>query len=120
MSLKPHTDHRCENWSIDQTDSWKQLQAQQTRNVRLDSLFEQDPDRFKQFSIPFEGHIFDFSKNQVTTQTLDLFKGLCHEAHLFERIEALFKGDIANETEQRPALHCTLRSADSTPSINGE
>ncbi|MEH6628041.1 MAG: glucose-6-phosphate isomerase [Motiliproteus sp.] len=123
MSLKSPPKHYSEDWSIDQTDSWKQLQAhyKTTKNLRLDTLFEQDPKRFKQFSIPFEGHVFDFSKNHITTQTLDLFKDLCQEAQLFERIEALFKGDIVNETEQRPALHCALRSADSTPIyVDGE
>ena len=52
----------------------------------------------------------DFSKQFCTTETLQLFDALCDQLQLRNRIDDLFGGATVNGTEQRPALHTSLRA----------
>ena len=96
------------------TDSpeWQALiQHQAALSERpLNTLFRDNPDRFARFSLNTDGLLLDFSKNHVDTQAIDLLGNLAKKVELEEAIEAMFSGDVINNTEQRPALHVALRS----------
>lgn len=93
-----------------QTNAWKRLQrhfSEQDFNLR--DLFKNDPDRFSKFSIKQEEYIFDYSKNLISEETIDLLIQLAEECDLSNSIQKLFSGDKINETENRSVLHTALR-----------
>ena len=55
------------------------------------------------------GLLLDYSKNRVTGETLELLVTLARERALRERIDAMFRGERVNETEDRAVLHVALR-----------
>ncbi|GAC1706045.1 MAG: glucose-6-phosphate isomerase [Flavisolibacter sp.] len=61
----------------------------------------------------------DFSKNLITDQTLNLLLQLAEECGLREAINAMFSGEIINQTEQRAVLHTALRNFSDTPIYAG-
>src|SRR5512133_35652 len=56
------------------------------------------------------GLYLDYSKNRVTDETLQLLTQLAEESGLRERIDAMFRGDKINVTENRAVLHVALRA----------
>ncbi|MFD0939903.1 glucose-6-phosphate isomerase [Pedobacter boryungensis] len=78
--------------------------------TNLKSLFAEDDERFKKFSILFEDILVDFSKNRINDTTLALLIQLARECKLDEAIKAMFNGDKINQTEGRPVLHIALRN----------
>ena len=100
-----------------ETSSWKQLQQHfgEMRNVRMKELFENDAERFSKYSIGLRDFTFDYSKNIITGQTLELLFKLAEECKLKSSIEAMFRGDKINETEGRSVLHIALRNFSKQP-----
>jgi glucose-6-phosphate isomerase len=94
------------------TPAWKALQAHQLgiRDIHLRKLFAQDPQRGKRMAIEAAGVYLDYSKNRISDETLALFWRLAEECALSERIDAMFRGDKINVTEQRAVLHVALRA----------
>lgn len=92
--------------------TWRALQAhwEATRGLSLRSLFTRDPNRAERMSIQLDDLLFDFSKQRVTDETLGLLIGLASETGLRERIDAMFRGDKINLTEDRAVLHVALRA----------
>lgn len=74
-----------------------------------------DTDRFSNFSISLKDFVFDYSKNIITAETIQLLLGLAEECQLSNSIQALFNGDKINETENRPVLHTALRNFSGNP-----
>ena len=103
---------------IDKSAPWQALSAhyKQLSPTTLSALFDADPQRGKKFSASAHGIYFDYSKNLLTETTLDLLEELANVAQLSTAIESLFTGAHINTSEDRPALHTVLRSADSTDS----
>ncbi len=95
---------------------WNELSAhcQSFYQTPLRSLFAANTDRAKRFSRHFDGILFDFSKQRIAPDTLDLLLKLAEECKLKERTEAMFAGDKINTTEDRSVLHVALRSSKST------
>jgi glucose-6-phosphate isomerase len=91
---------------------WKDLEEHQQgmSKVTLQDLFNKDPNRFNQLSLEVEDLLFDYSKQRVTVETLAKLSTLAEEAGLLENREKLFKGDIVNLSEKRPATHIALRN----------
>jgi glucose-6-phosphate isomerase len=83
--------------------------AGELRDTRSLELFAREPDRFKNFSVPLDDFLFDFSKHKVTRQTLDLLIALADARQLESRRDALFAGELVNNTERRAAMHMALR-----------
>lgn len=83
--------------------------------TNIKSLFAEDPERFKKFSILFEDILFDFSKNRINDTTMALLVQLAKECKLDEAIKAMYNGDKINETEDRSVLHVALRNATNSP-----
>jgi glucose-6-phosphate isomerase len=92
--------------------SWKALQAhhEKIRSLHLRTLFADDPDRGERLTAEAAGIYLDYSKNRVTDETLTLLRRLAEESGLRERIDAMFRGDRINLTEDRAVLHVALRA----------
>jgi glucose-6-phosphate isomerase len=92
--------------------SWKALQAhyEKIRSLHLRTLFADDPGRGERLTAEAAGIYLDYSKNRVTDETLALLGRLAGESGLRERIDAMFRGDKINLTEDRAVLHVALRA----------
>ena len=87
----------------------------------LRDLFEDDPERAEKFTVEAVGISFDYSKNRITEKTLRLLLELAEESGLRERIDAMFRGDKINITENRAVLHVALRAPkDATIVVDGK
>ena len=98
--------------SLTQTASWRALQAHhgEVAGLHLRELFAVDPERGGKFTTEACGLFLDYSKNRVTEHTLELLLALAAERGLRERIDAMFRGDKINSTENRAVLHVALRA----------
>jgi len=92
--------------------AWKALAAhyEKIRDAHLRELFADDPGRGERLTAEAVGLALDYSKNRVTGETLRLLLQLAGECGLRERIDAMFRGDKINITENRAALHIALRA----------
>ena len=96
---------------ISQGKAWRALAAhfEELSGVHLRSLFADDRQRFNKFSLQACGLMLDFSKNRITSKTVDLLCALAREAGLGEKRTAMFAGESVNTTEDRAVLHTALR-----------
>lgn len=88
-----------------------------TKHLQMRNMFECDALRFEKFSVQLNELLFDYSKNRITDETMPLLINLAKESHLDNMIEAMFKGQPINFTENRPVLHTALRNLSNTPVI---
>ena len=78
--------------------------------LHLRQLFKEDPGRGERMTAEAEGIFLDYSKNRITRETLDLLLQLAAECGLQSRIDAMFRGEKINVTEDRSVLHVALRA----------
>ena len=92
--------------------AWKALEAhyQKIRDQHLRRLFAEDPNRGERFALEALGIYLDYSKNRITDETIRLLLELAESSELRERIDAMFKGEKINITENRAVLHIALRT----------
>src|SRR5512144_2726000 len=92
--------------------AWQALEAHagKVRALTLRTLFAEDPKRGERFALDAAGLYFDYSKNRITDETVALLLRLAEESGLRARIDALFRGDKINVSEQRAVLHVALRA----------
>jgi len=92
--------------------AWKALEAhhQQVRGLHLRKLFAQDQGRGARMTAEAVGIFVDYSKNRITDETLKLLVQLAEESGLRARIDAMFRGEKINITEDRAVLHVALRA----------
>jgi len=92
--------------------TWKSLRDHHAkiRDVHLRQLFAADPRRGERLTVEGVGLYLDYSKHRVTDETLRLLVRLAEEAGLRERIDAMFRGEKINVTENRAVLHVALRA----------
>ncbi len=92
--------------------AWNALAAhsKEIAGLHLRDLFANDPARGKKLTAESAGLFLDYSKNRVTETTVQLLQQLAEESGLRERIEAMFRGDKINITEDRAVLHVALRA----------
>jgi glucose-6-phosphate isomerase len=92
--------------------AWKVLHAHQKeiQGVHLRRLFADDARRGVRLTAEAAGIFLDYSKNRVTDETLSLLLQLANESGLRARIDAMFRGDKVNITENRAVLHIALRA----------
>ncbi len=95
-----------------QQPAWKALSShyREIRNLHLRDLFAEDPSRGERLTAEAAGIYFDYSKNRITGETLDLLVELAEQSGLRERIDAMFAGEKINVTENRAVLHIALRA----------
>src|SRR3954462_11241370 len=92
--------------------AWKALAAHYKKVSKLPmrTLFAKDPKRGERLTLEAVGIYLDYSKNRVTDETLRLLFRLAEESGLRARIDAMFRGDKINITENRAVLHVALRA----------
>lgn len=105
--------------------AWSELQSHRDsvgKSFVLKEAFASDPKRFEKFTRTFTlpdtvsscpgstDILFDFSKNFLTDETLDLLVKLAEQAGLEKKREAMFKGEKINFTEDRAVYHTALRN----------
>lgn len=97
---------------LTQLPTWKALTAHhaQIGEAHLRELFADDPERGEKLTAEALGIYFDYSKNRITDETLKLLVQLADDSGLRDRIDAMFRGDKINTTEQRAVLHIALRT----------
>jgi glucose-6-phosphate isomerase len=80
------------------------------QGLQLRQLFAQDRMRGERLVAETAGIYLDYSKNRITDETLRLLLQLAHESGLRDRIDAMFRGDKINVSEDRAVLHVALRA----------
>jgi glucose-6-phosphate isomerase len=94
-----------------QRPAWKALERHygEIRELHLRELFAADPERGERFAAEGAGLYLDYSKNRINDETVALLMQLASESGLAERIEAMFRGERINASENRAVLHVALR-----------
>src|SRR5213080_4006853 len=108
---------------LTQRPAWKALEEhhQKIQTLHLRTLFAEDPSRGERFATEAVGIYFDYSKNRITEETMRLLRQLAESSGLQERIEAMFRGEKINVTENRAVLHVALRAPkDESIVVDGE
>jgi glucose-6-phosphate isomerase len=103
--------------------AWTALKAlhKTVHTLHLRKLFDDDPKRGEKFTAEALGIYLDYSKNRITDKTLKLLFDLAKESGLRERIDAMFRGEKINITENRAVLHVALRAPkDETILVDGK
>lgn len=92
--------------------AWKALQSHfiQIKELHLRQLFAADPKRGERLTAEAAGLYLDYSKNRINDETLKLLLQLAQESGLRDRIDAMFRGDKINVSENRAVLHVALRA----------
>jgi glucose-6-phosphate isomerase len=92
--------------------AWAALEKhfEKMKGLHLRQLFAETPRRGERLAAEGAGIYLDYSKNCITDETLRLLLQLAREAGLQERIEAMFRGDRINVSENRSVLHVALRA----------
>jgi glucose-6-phosphate isomerase len=95
-----------------QRPAWQALSShyQEIKDLHLRKLFADDAKRGERMTLEAAGLYLDYSKNRITEDTLRLLLELAEQSGLRERIEAMFRGDKINVTEDRAVLHTALRA----------
>jgi glucose-6-phosphate isomerase len=98
--------------SLLELPAWRALRqhAKEIAKTTLRQLFENDPERGRRYNAEAVGIFLDYSKNRITDETLKLLLELAEQRSLKQRIEAMFRGDKINVTENRAVLHVALRA----------
>jgi len=97
--------------SIKELPSWGKLLEHKTviKNITTLSLF--DDNRFNNFSLNLNGFLFDYSKNKISTETIELLLELAKDCELEKKRDEMFAGFKINTTEDRAVMHIALRAA---------
>jgi glucose-6-phosphate isomerase len=102
---------------LTQSPEWRLLaaHADAIRATHLRDIFAADPNRPQAFSRCEVDLLCDFSRQRVTTETLQRLIDLANACNLRARIEAMFTGERINITENRAVLHTALRARAGKP-----
>jgi len=94
------------------TKAWKKLEAhfENVKGLEMKDLFAQNKERANQMAINWEDFYVDYSKNRITSETINLLLELAEETKLKDAIQAQFSGEVINKTEGREVLHTALRA----------
>jgi glucose-6-phosphate isomerase len=97
---------------LTQRPAWKALELhhEKIRGLHLRTLFAEDAGRGERMTAEAAGLYLDYSKNRITDETLKLLLQLAESSGLRARIDAMFRGDKINITENRAVLHVALRA----------
>src|SRR6266478_1821778 len=92
--------------------AWRALEEHYgtMRGRHLRDLFADDPTRGERMTAEAAGVLLDYSKNRIDDETVSLLVQLAEQSGLRERIDAMFRGEKINVTENRAVLHVALRA----------
>jgi glucose-6-phosphate isomerase len=108
---------------LTQRHEWQALSKhyETIKGASLRQLFAEDAKRGERFALEEVGLYLDYSKNRITDETLRLLLDLATSSKLRDRIDAMFRGEKINITENRAVLHVALRAArDQSIVVDGE
>lgn len=101
------------------TKAWQNLKnhfsKMETNSIK--ELFQNDALRAEKFHLKWNDFLVDFSKNNITSETINLLLQLTEEVQLKKAIEQCFNGELINQTENRAVLHAALRAPKSASYI---
>ena len=109
--------------TLTQLPAWKALQShyQDIADTHMRELFEQDAERFNNFTLRFKDILLDYSKNRITAETMQLLFALAQDVGLRDAIDRMYAGEKINNTEDRSVLHVALRNRSNRPiAVDGE
>ena len=100
---------------------WAALQEHfaAVRDTHLRQFFAADPQRAERFSLEAAGLFLDYSKNRITSETLNRLLALAEACGVRPAIRDMFSGKAINESENRPVLHIALRNRSNRPILVG-
>jgi len=98
--------------STSRQGAWRALEDHYgtMRGRHLRDLFAGDPTRGERMTAEAAGVFLDYSKNRIDDETVSLLVRLAEQSGLRERIDAMFRGEKINVTENRAVLHVALRA----------
>ncbi len=108
---------------ISATPAWSALQQhhRQIGETHLRTLFDEDPDRGREFNLTVGDLYIDYSKHRINRDTLKLLIDLAHTARLEQHRDAMFDGTHINVSEDRAVLHTALRlPRDASLTVDGQ
>jgi glucose-6-phosphate isomerase len=111
------------NLQLTERPAWRRLDAhcQKARALHLRDLFADDNSRGERLTAEAAGIYLDYSKNRITDETIHLLTQLAEESGLRKRIDAMFRGDRINLSENRAVLHTALRAPrDASIEVDGK
>lgn len=104
-----------QNTNPTETSAWQKLKihfsTMQSNSIK--EMFQKDSKRAENFHIQWNDFLVDYSKNNITQETIDLLLELADEVNLKDAISKYFAGDSINQTENRAVLHTALRAPES-------
>ncbi|HEX2868865.1 MAG TPA: glucose-6-phosphate isomerase [Ignavibacteriales bacterium] len=102
---------------LTESKQWRDLESHQKEiaHLQMRQMFENDPERFRKFSLEFNDILLDYSKNRITEETMRLLRSLAESRNLKSWIEKMFQGEKINLTEGRAVLHTALRNRSGRP-----
>jgi glucose-6-phosphate isomerase len=109
--------------ALTQSSAWLALKAhfETIKDVHLRRLFVDDSSRGQRLALEAADIYLDYSKNRITRETVKLLVDLAESCGLRQRMEAMFRGDKINVTEDRAVLHVALRAPrDRTILVDGK
>lgn len=90
---------------------WDEIQALDT-SAKITDLFEGSGDRARDFSVSALDVLFDYSKTAMTEAARARLIKLAEQTGVTAKRDAMFAGEVINETEGRAVLHTALRNLD--------
>jgi glucose-6-phosphate isomerase len=93
------------------TPAWAELASHAARlsHIPTRELFARDPGRYERFSREKVGLLMDFSRQHFDEIVLNKLLELVDAVGLRARIDAMWRGEKINTTENRAVLHVALR-----------
>lgn len=103
--------------TLTQSPAWQALNAHQKAiaSTHMRDLFTSDPERFQKFSLEWKDILLDYSKNRITSETLQLLFDLARSADTEGWRDRMLSGERVNFTEGRAVLHTALRNRSYRP-----
>ena len=83
----------------------------------LRDLFTQDEQRFSNYSVMYDGLLFDYSKNRINATTIEKLVALFDECDVQAWRDKMFSGEKINSTENRAVQHTALRNLEDHESL---
>lgn len=96
------------------------LELHKTRLFKtgLARLFAEDEQRFNRFSAQCGDLFLDFSKNHIDDDAFKDLLSIADNVGMHAAINAMFDGDVINNTENRQVLHTALRAPEAAMPTN--
>jgi glucose-6-phosphate isomerase len=98
---------------VSASEEWRRLErhaAQVIQSTHLRELLS-DPIRCQSLFVEHDGVYFDYTRQRVTLETMELLMQLAYRQDLPKRIQQMMSGEHINFTEDRPVLHTALRAS---------